>query len=63
MASEAKRGILRIVPNYVRLLATLALGLVLLPVVVSWLGLEAFGLISLVASTGFFNPAEVEVAG
>jgi O-antigen/teichoic acid export membrane protein len=52
MASEAKRGILRIVPNYVRLLATLALGLVLLPVVVSWLGLEAFGLISLVASTG-----------
>ncbi|MCP3902662.1 MAG: hypothetical protein GY715_03420 [Planctomycetes bacterium] len=52
MASEAQRGLRRIVANYLRLVATLSLGIVLLPYLNDWLGLAAFGLISLVASAG-----------
>lgn len=54
MATESRRGIERIAANYLRLACLLALGLVLVPVLISWVGLEAFGLIDLVgASVGF----------
>ncbi|MEM7229986.1 MAG: hypothetical protein AAF432_14350 [Planctomycetota bacterium] len=54
MASEARRGLLRIGANYTRLVLWLSLGLVLTPFMLWWVGTEAFGLIALVgASTGF----------
>ena len=46
MASEARRGILRISCNYIRLLSTLILGIAVVPLTISWLGDDAFGLIS-----------------
>ncbi|MHC4275226.1 MAG: lipopolysaccharide biosynthesis protein [Planctomycetota bacterium] len=49
MPSEAKRGLVRIAANYLRLILTLALGLLLVPLLIGWIGLEGFGLISLVA--------------
>ncbi len=48
MASEAKRGLLRIGSNYVRLFSGFIVGLVLVPLQISWYGMEAFGLMSLV---------------
>ncbi len=48
MASEAKRGLLRIGSNYVRLFSGFLVGLVLVPLQLSWYGMEAFGLLSLV---------------
>lgn len=46
MASEARRGILRILCNYTRLFATLLLGIAVVPLTIAWLGDDAFGLIS-----------------
>ena len=48
MPSEAKRGLVRIAANYLRLISTLALGLILVPLLIGWIGLRGFGLISLV---------------
>lgn len=46
MATEARRGILRILCNYARLLTTLLLGIAVVPLTIAWLGDDAFGLIS-----------------
>ncbi len=50
MGTEAKKSIYRIVSNYARLLITLALGLVAVPLTIAWLGDEAFGLIALLGA-------------
>lgn len=52
--SETKKGLLRIIANYARLGLNLGVGLAVVPVLIGWLGEEAFGLISLLgASIGF----------
>lgn len=51
MASEVKRAISRIGANYARLGTTLVCGVVLVPVLLAWLGSEAFGLITLVGAS------------
>jgi O-antigen/teichoic acid export membrane protein len=50
MAHEARKGLIRIASNYIRLLSTLALGLIVVPLTISWLGDEAFGLIALLGA-------------
>ena len=53
LATEAKRGLVRIASNYSRLLATLAFGIVLVPLLAQWLGAEALGLfLFLIAQAG-----------
>lgn len=44
-------GLIRIASNYTRLLATLTLGLVVVPYLIGWLGDGAFGIISLLGSS------------
>lgn len=51
MASETNRAILRIGANYARLGTTLICGIILVPVILAWLGHEAFGLITLVGAS------------
>jgi len=51
MASEAKRGLIRITSNYVRLFAQITLGLILAPFFISWIGFEAYGLIALLGTS------------
>lgn len=46
-----KSGIIRIASNYTRLLATLLMGLFVVPLVIGWLGDEAFGIISLLGAS------------
>ena len=48
--SEVKRSLFRIISNYLRLAATFALGLLLVPLLLSF-GDEAYGLITLLSST------------
>lgn len=50
MAHEARKGLVRILSNYARLFSTLALGLIVVPLTISWLGDEAFGLIALLGA-------------
>ncbi len=50
MPTEAKRGLIRIGSNYVRLFATLAFGIALVPLLSSWLGAKALGLFFLLLS-------------
>jgi O-antigen/teichoic acid export membrane protein len=50
MPTEAKRGIIRVGSNYVRLLATLGCGIALVPLLSSWLGAQALGLFFLLLS-------------
>ncbi len=50
MSSESKRGVIRILSNYTRLLITLCLGIVLVPLTIRWLGDDAFGIISLLGA-------------
>ena len=50
MSNEARRGLVRILSNYTRLLITLALGLLVVPLTLNWLGDEAFGLITLLGA-------------
>ncbi|MCH2136955.1 MAG: hypothetical protein MK101_10310, partial [Phycisphaerales bacterium] len=53
MASEALRGLVRIGSNYTRLLATLVFGILLVPLLASWLGADALGLfLFLIAQAG-----------
>lgn len=46
-----KAGLTRIASNYTRLLTTLALGLIVVPYLIGWLGDDAFGIISLLGSS------------
>ncbi len=51
--SEARRGLARITTNYARLGATLAFGLVLVPLQLAWVGTDGFGLlVAIGASVG-----------
>lgn len=50
MSHEARKGLIRVVSNYLRLLATLGLGLTVVPLTISWLGDESFGVISLMGA-------------
>lgn len=51
--SEARRGLIRITTNYGRLMATLVIGLVLVPLLFKWVGADGFGLIAAIgASSG-----------
>jgi len=53
MATELSRGLIRISSNYARLLSTLVIGIVSVPILLKAVGTEGFGLISLiVGSTG-----------
>ncbi|MGY8753248.1 MAG: lipopolysaccharide biosynthesis protein, partial [Phycisphaerales bacterium] len=51
MASERIKGLRRIGSNYGRLLTTMAMGIATVPLQIKWLGMEGFGLLSLVASS------------
>lgn len=51
MATEARRLFFRIGPNYTRLALTLLLGIELTRLQFTWLGAEAFGLVSLLGAT------------
>lgn len=51
MATEARRQLFRIAPNYARLGATLLIGIVLTQLQLAWLGSDAFGLIALLGAT------------
>jgi len=44
MATEARRGLVRIGSNYARLLGTLVFGVALVPLLAGWLGADALGL-------------------
>ncbi|MFG0246919.1 MAG: lipopolysaccharide biosynthesis protein [Phycisphaerales bacterium JB052] len=48
--TESKRHLLRILANYTRLLTTLGLGIIVVPLTIAWLGDEAFGMISLMGA-------------
>lgn len=50
MSSEARRSLVRIASNYLRLLLTLSLGLILIPLLLG-MGKDAFGLITVLGST------------
>ena len=50
MPSEAKRAVVRIGANYIRLFIALAVGVVLTPLLFAWLGKDGFGLISLLGA-------------
>lgn len=50
MSSESRKGMVRILSNYVRLLITLALGMLVVPMTIRWLGDDAFGIISLLGA-------------
>lgn len=53
MATELRRGLIRIASNYSRLLLTLTLGIIAVPIMLKAVGTEGFGLITLiVGSTG-----------
>jgi len=49
--SEKQKGAVRISTNYGRLIATMAMGIATVPLQIKWLGMEGFGLLSLVASS------------
>lgn len=54
MASEAKKGLLRVASNYARLMATVLLGIMLVPILIDGFGEEAYGVYGLLgASAGF----------
>ncbi len=50
MSTESYDGIIRIVSNYLRLLITLSLGILVVPLTIRWLGDDAFGIISLLGA-------------
>ena len=51
MTSEFRRGLVRVFSNYSRLGSTLAMGIIEVPILIAWLGKDAFGLISLLGPT------------
>ena len=51
--SEARRAFIRVTTNYGRLMATLVIGLILVPLLFKWVGADGFGLIAAIgASSG-----------
>ena len=50
MSRETRKGVVRILSNYIRLLLTLMLGLLVVPLTIRWLGDDAFGIISLLGA-------------
>lgn len=50
-SSEKNKGIHRIATNYGRLIATMAMGIAIVPMQIKWLGMEGFGLLGLVGSS------------
>lgn len=53
MSTEANRGLIRVGSNYARLLTTLVFGIIVAPLLASWLGVDALGLyLFLIAQTG-----------
>lgn len=50
MSIEARKGFVRILSNYARLLTTLTLGIIVVPLTIRWLGDDAFGIISLLGA-------------
>jgi O-antigen/teichoic acid export membrane protein len=50
-ASEKKKGLYRIGTNYGRLIATMGMGIAIVPLQISWLGMDGFGLLGLVGSS------------
>ena len=51
MSSEKRKGFHRIATNYGRLTATMAMGIVTVPLQIKWLGMEGFGLLGLIGSS------------
>ncbi len=51
MATEIRRQLFRIAPNYARLGATLLIGIVLTQVQFAWLGSDGFGMVALLGAT------------
>jgi O-antigen/teichoic acid export membrane protein len=51
MASELKRGAIRVVSNYTRMFLLLIVGIIFVPIFISGVGQEAYGLFGLLAST------------
>ncbi len=51
MSGEVRRGFWRVFSNYSRLGSTLLLGIIEVPILIAWLGKDAFGLISLLGPT------------
>ena len=49
--SEGKKGLYRIATNYGRLIATMGMGIAIVPLQISWLGMDGFGLLGLVGSS------------
>ena len=49
--SEKRKGIHRNGTNFVRLIATMAIGIAIVPLQISWLGMDGFGLLGLVGSS------------
>lgn len=62
MASEFRRGTIRVVSNYGRLFATLALGLVLVPLLFRTIGPEATGLIGTLGASFGLAAIFLEIA-
>lgn len=50
MSTEIRKGVIRIISNYTRLLLTLTLGIAAVPLTLGWLGEESFGIISLLGA-------------
>jgi acetyl esterase/lipase len=51
MASELKRGAIRVLSNYSRLFLLLVMGIAFVPIFISGIGAEAYGLYGLLGST------------
>ncbi len=51
MVSEAKRGLIRIIANYTRLISNVAMGLLLVPILLQVAGNDGWALIALLGST------------
>ncbi len=49
--SEKRKGLHRIATNYGRLIATMAMGIAMVPLQFNWLGMEGFGLLGLIGSS------------
>ena len=49
--SEKQKSIHRICTNYGRLVATMAMGIAVVPMQITWLGMDGFGLLGLVGSS------------
>lgn len=51
MVSEVRRGLSRVMTNYGRLFSTFVLAIIEVPLVIYWIGQEAFGLVALLGPT------------